>query len=140
MDGCPLWVLCVLSGRGLYDGLITRPGESYRLWCVLVCDLETSRMRWLKLVKGCKCRMGGGGGKTHFIKREKRANSGQPLIVDWTEIEPWTVHVRLMLNKVVMDRLSTESTGFLRSVLLHECSIPIHMPWMLHSRNNYECP
>jgi hypothetical protein len=25
---------CVLSGRGLCDGLITRPGESYRVWCV----------------------------------------------------------------------------------------------------------
>ena len=35
---------CVLSGRGLCDGLITSPEESYRLWCV-VCDLETSRMR-----------------------------------------------------------------------------------------------
>ena len=36
---------CVLSGRGLCDELITRPEESYRLWCVAVCDLETSRMR-----------------------------------------------------------------------------------------------
>ena len=36
---------CVLSGRGLRDELITRPEESYRLWCVVVCDLETSRMR-----------------------------------------------------------------------------------------------
>jgi len=35
----------VLSGRRLCDGLITRPEESYRLWCVVVCDLETSRMR-----------------------------------------------------------------------------------------------
>jgi len=35
----------VLSGRGLCDELITRPDESYRLWCVVVCDLETSRMR-----------------------------------------------------------------------------------------------
>ena len=29
----------VLSGRGLCDELITRPEESYRLWCVVVCDL-----------------------------------------------------------------------------------------------------
>ena len=36
---------CVLSGRGLCDELITRPEESYRLWCVVVCDLETSIMR-----------------------------------------------------------------------------------------------
>jgi hypothetical protein len=27
---------CVLSGRGLCDGLITGPEESYRLWCVWV--------------------------------------------------------------------------------------------------------
>jgi hypothetical protein len=32
---------CVLSGRGLCVGLITRPEESYRLCCVVVCDLET---------------------------------------------------------------------------------------------------
>ena len=36
---------CVLSGRGLCDELITSPEESYRLCCVVVCDLETSRMR-----------------------------------------------------------------------------------------------
>ena len=36
---------CVLSGRGLCDELITRPEESYRLWCVVVCDIETSWMR-----------------------------------------------------------------------------------------------
>jgi len=33
---------CVLSGRGLFDGLITRSEESYWLWCVVVCDQETS--------------------------------------------------------------------------------------------------
>ena len=34
----------MLSGRGLCDELITRPEESYRLCCVVVCDLDTSRM------------------------------------------------------------------------------------------------
>ena len=34
----------MLLGGGLCDELITRPEESYRLWCVVVCDLETSRM------------------------------------------------------------------------------------------------
>ena len=34
----------MLSGRGLCDELITRPEESYRMWCVVVCDLETSRI------------------------------------------------------------------------------------------------
>ena len=47
---------CVLSGRGLCDGLTTRPEESYRLSCVLVCDLVTSKLRRLRLVKGCNAR------------------------------------------------------------------------------------
>jgi len=36
---------CVLLGRGLCDELISSPEESYRLWYVVVCDLETSCMR-----------------------------------------------------------------------------------------------
>jgi hypothetical protein len=41
----------VLSGRSLCDGLLTLPEESCQLWCVVVCDLETSRMRrpWIAL-------------------------------------------------------------------------------------------
>ena len=45
--GAWIFVCCecrVLSGRGLCDEPITRPEESYRLWCVVVCDLETSRI------------------------------------------------------------------------------------------------
>ena len=47
------WDCCVLSGRGLCDELITRPEESYRPWCVVVCDLETSRMRRPWPTGGC---------------------------------------------------------------------------------------
>jgi hypothetical protein len=56
MDVCLLWVLCVLSGRGLCDELITRPEESYRLWCVVVCDLETSWMRRPRPTGGCRAK------------------------------------------------------------------------------------
>jgi len=35
---------CVLSGRGLCDELIIRPEESYGLWCVVVCDQETTNI------------------------------------------------------------------------------------------------
>jgi len=45
--GAWIFVCCesrVFSGRGLCDELITRPEESYRLCCVVVCDLETSRI------------------------------------------------------------------------------------------------
>jgi hypothetical protein len=43
---------CVLSGRRFCDGLITRPEESYRMWCVVVCDQETSKTRRLKPATG----------------------------------------------------------------------------------------
>ena len=45
--GAWIFVCCechLLSGRGLCDELITRPEESYPLCCVVVCDLETSRI------------------------------------------------------------------------------------------------
>ena len=35
-------VVCWLSGRSLCDELITHPDESYRLWCVVLCDPEIS--------------------------------------------------------------------------------------------------
>jgi hypothetical protein len=53
-----LWVLC-LSGRGLCDGPIIRPEESYRLWCVIVYNIET----WTVL--GCCSGRGGGGKSEH---------------------------------------------------------------------------
>jgi hypothetical protein len=42
---------CVLSGRGLCDGLITRPEESYWMWRDIVCDQE----RNLKLEEAKAC-------------------------------------------------------------------------------------
>jgi hypothetical protein len=48
---------CMLSGRGLCDGLITRPEEPYRLWCVVVCDLETSWMRRPWPTWGCRAKI-----------------------------------------------------------------------------------
>ena len=43
---------CVLSGRGLCDGLIIRSEESYRMWRVAVCDQVTSYARRLKPDRG----------------------------------------------------------------------------------------
>jgi hypothetical protein len=48
----PRYATGVLSGRGLCDGFITRPEESYRLWRVVVCDQETSKTRRLKPASG----------------------------------------------------------------------------------------
>ena len=48
---------CVLSGRGLCDGLITRPEKSCRLWCVVVCvmwkpqEWGSRGLRWVAAPK-----------------------------------------------------------------------------------------
>ena len=44
---------CVLLGTGLYDELMTRQEESYRMWCGVVCDIETSWMRRPWPTGGC---------------------------------------------------------------------------------------
>jgi len=45
---------CVKSGRGLCDGLFTCPEESYRVWCVVECDRESSIMRRPWPAGGCR--------------------------------------------------------------------------------------
>ena len=46
----------VLSGRGLFDGPITRPEESYRMWCDVLYDLQISWMRRPWPTLGCRAR------------------------------------------------------------------------------------
>ena len=59
---------CVLSGRGLCDGPITRPVESYRLWCVRnLCGLGTSTMRRPWPTQGCWATGVRLGGKAVFV-------------------------------------------------------------------------
>ena len=43
VDICLGW--CCMSGRGVCVGLITRPGETHRMWCVWVwlCSLDNER-------------------------------------------------------------------------------------------------
>ena len=36
---------CVFSGGGLSDELMTHSEDSYRLWLVVVCDLNTTKIR-----------------------------------------------------------------------------------------------
>ena len=50
---------CVLSGKGLCDELITRPEESYQLWCVVVCDLENLKNEEAMIRVGLQRHRGG---------------------------------------------------------------------------------
>ena len=58
---------CVLSGRGLCDELITRPEESCRLWCVVMCDLENLKNEEAMIRVGSQCHRKKGDLKT-FVK------------------------------------------------------------------------
>jgi hypothetical protein len=69
MDGCH--ECYVLSGRDLGDELITRPEESYRLWCVVLCDLETS------FNEEALAHWGGGGCRTKTTKTPKQQQQQQ---------------------------------------------------------------
>jgi hypothetical protein len=53
----------MLSGRGLCDELVTRPEESCRLCCVVVCDLENL------VNEEALAHLGGGG-----LSRQKQPN------------------------------------------------------------------
>jgi len=76
--------VCALSGRGLCNELITRPEESYRLWGVNVCDLETSWMRRPWPMRGCcaknkqtnkpKCNIHDGP-QDHSLSRDSRSSN-----------------------------------------------------------------
>ena len=63
MDVC-LFECCVLPDRGLCEGPIPCPEESYRLWCATECDLETSSIRRPWPALGCCAR------KTNKIQRK----------------------------------------------------------------------
>jgi len=62
-------VCCVLSVRGLCVRLITRPEESYNVWCVSECDVGTSirrRLRTTRVVDPCNVHIQA---DTHYVTR-----------------------------------------------------------------------
>jgi len=85
----------VLSGRGLCDELITRPEESYRLCCVVVCDLETSRMGAPYIYDTSRLR----------VKRLVEGLSPQT-----TRLDPTLVHIGFVVDKVALGQV------FLRAI------------------------
>jgi len=64
---------CVLSGRGLCDKLITHPEDLYWLWCVIVCDLETSNEETIACI-GPQCHQKKSHNLTNYKWFEHTAN------------------------------------------------------------------
>ena len=83
---------CVLLGRGLCEGLITRPEESYRLRCVVVCDLENLMNEEAMTRVGSQCHRGG---KKKLYSADSmllqvRHNSGHPVWWPFPDLSPRT--------------------------------------------------
>jgi hypothetical protein len=80
MDVSAVHSVCVLSGRDVCDGLIPRPEEPYRLWCVLECDQV--KIKTLDTY----CEQVGRRGKDYETKRNKRSES--VVCIDVLELLP----------------------------------------------------
>jgi len=117
---------CVLSGRGLCDGLITRPEKSYRPWCVIVCDLETSRMRkpWPALGRSAT-------GKKNPANNKKPSEISDFHcgVTEWSRLGCYTLYVGGYLP-TFLDSLSVPSsrrrspTPFPQSRVLEKLTLP----------------
>ena len=71
---------CVLSGRDLCVGLITRREESYGLWCVIVCDSEALIMT-VPWPTGCR-----GGGCCEENSAIKNMAKCRPVMLNLTNL------------------------------------------------------
>jgi len=95
MDVC--YECYVLSGRDLCDGLIIRLEESYRLWYVVVCDLETSKN---------KKAMARVGSQRH---REKYGQLIQPAEFYGTKIQKGQCTINVILRRVRVTTVAVET-------------------------------
>jgi hypothetical protein len=89
---------CVLSGRGLCDELITLPEESHRVWCVVVCDLETLWMRRPWPTGGCR-------NKNKQNKQETKKSSLKCLLAHETDAKTKHLGFRRACNRQIYERI-----------------------------------
>jgi len=117
---------CALSGRVLYDGLIIRSEESYRLWRVVVCDHETSQATRLKPARGLY-------NTTPIAPGEKKHLHNLiflwPCIMSWLYINYQLDALILFIYKILFASTCFEPQVLIfRRVQLYICSI-----WYYHS-------
>ena len=109
-------VLCVVEFS--CDGLITRPEESYRLWCFVVCDLQTSWMRGPWPTEG-----GGGGGLSRQKTNKRLLLYVLPrLTLRYSTFCRQVIYVLYVCGSQKQSAIiSIRSTGWLVSVSMTEC-------------------
>jgi len=130
------------AGRGLCDGLITRSEESYRLWCVVVCDLETSWMRrpWPTLGRSAtrkrKCV------KVMFIRHEPKLKETEShfwaLFAGISKWEYYLRHVCLSALKKTQTQLNVFWSNLVFGYFLFwKCVKKIEFPIISDKNNGY---
>ena len=97
---------CVLSGRGLCVELITHPEEFYRLWCVVVYDLEISRMRRPWPTGGLLCKK-----KTNKQKNGTSSKFLHAILCNWPFTSP--VQVARVMHLCISFSCLFGTSGFL---------------------------
>jgi len=75
---CLSVLCCVLSGRSLCDGLITRPEKSYLLWCVVVWSTNLKNEAMARV--GPQRHRGGTGSYIYYVLQKNRRSVPIPHI------------------------------------------------------------
>jgi len=109
----------------LCDELITRPEESYRLWCVVVCDLETSWMRKLWPT--------GGGGAV--APKEKSIYIYVTDLINVREME----HIKILLLLLVHPSIFPNKIQCIYRITSRLTCVSISPSFLLRCRMVYEC-
>jgi hypothetical protein len=134
---------CVLSVRGLCDELTTRPEKSYRLWCVVMCVLETSKMRrpWPALGRSATK-------KTNFLEHSlsTEANSSSASLeiprILWNPKVHYRVHNSPQLVPILRQINKVQALPFLSSTIHFNIIplIPRSSKWRLSYRFPHQNP
>jgi len=125
---------CVLLDRGLCVGLITRLQESYRLWCVIVCDLETSWMRRPRPTVGC-CAMVKKTGTFHFVELNSVSDR---CIIQLLVTFSWPCMVINSYNTNLLDVLISQIYFWNKTLHVSDSSSAHHQEFFtVHTANLY---
>ena len=123
---------CVLSGRGLCEELIIRPEESYRLCCVVVCDLETSCMKRPRPSGGCRA-------QNKETKRAYHSSGGLVSIFPprGRGFSSTSVHLRFVVDRVALGLAFLRVLGFSSfSIIPSVFHIHVHLYVTVSRRTN----
>jgi hypothetical protein len=102
-----------LSGRGLCDGPIPRPEESYRLWCVSECD----QVKINNLDTCCEY--------VEEVRTTKR-NKAMFQMIHYISSQKHSKAYNTMRSKVARNISTAWTPGVIQSLVLKMCGVAVH--------------